>query len=56
MGFADMFTLVNTSDYYVDRMPTKIADLYTKKIGKGERKANRANRWSGPQGVKRKQK
>lgn len=56
MGFAEIFTLVNTSDYYVDRMPVKCAEDNTKKIGKGERKANRANRWSGPQGVKRKQK
>lgn len=56
MGFAECCPVVNTSGYYVDRMPVKCVEDNTKNIGKGERKANRANRWSGPQGVKRKQK
>jgi hypothetical protein len=34
-------------------MPVKLVDLYCNRIGKGQRKAQRGQRWSGPQGFKR---
>lgn len=34
-------------------MPVKVVDFYTQRIGKGQRKAQRGARWSGPQGFKR---
>uniref|UniRef100_A0AAU6W3G7 Uncharacterized protein n=1 Tax=Pseudomonas phage Cygsa01 TaxID=3138529 RepID=A0AAU6W3G7_9VIRU len=40
------------SERYRD-MPVKVVDLYSSRIGKGERKAQRGQRWSGPQGSKR---
>lgn len=45
-----------SSPTYFERergMPVKIVDLYCQRIGKGQRKAQRGQRWSGPQGFKR---